>query len=262
MAEKQCHTSALPALRDTGLHASVHMQDGGLHISPVKVTQTPDMLQQSEGTKIVTNPERYSMGKTQEGHISSSSHEWNRGAPSSATDKAQPSKSEHDTDRELVDRIEGNIQEGKGHESSSPAPARSSHNVAKNSTMPSSIHRVTGQYDGSPVSTPRQVSKDDTEQATTTNPPAVVKATGKSASLQLKHTTSQTEIQIPDAMAKTPENPEIEETTGMTKTWLDLKPKCAICGAPPYPECPHEGESLQRALQQAQDRWLGVQRIR
>ncbi|GAB7331624.1 hypothetical protein MBLNU13_g02991t1 [Cladosporium sp. NU13] len=41
-----------------------------------------------------------------------------------------------------------------------------------------------------------------------------------------------------------------------------LEPSCAICGAPPYPECPHEGESLQRALQQAQDRWMGVQRIR
>ncbi|KAM0718799.1 hypothetical protein Q7P37_005870 [Cladosporium fusiforme] len=41
-----------------------------------------------------------------------------------------------------------------------------------------------------------------------------------------------------------------------------LDPRCAICGAPPFPECPHEGERLQLALQQAQERWAGVETIR
>lgn len=41
-----------------------------------------------------------------------------------------------------------------------------------------------------------------------------------------------------------------------------LDPRCAICGAPPFPECPHEGDRLQLALQQAQERWAGVERIR
>lgn len=40
-----------------------------------------------------------------------------------------------------------------------------------------------------------------------------------------------------------------------------LQPRCAICNAPPFPECHHEGERLELALHQAQDRWAGVQRI-
>ena len=52
------------------------------------------------------------------------------------------------------------------------------------------------------------------------------------------------------------------QSTSMSQIRPPLEPSCAICGAPPYPECPHEGESLQRALQEAQDRWTGVQRIR
>ncbi|EGP92566.1 uncharacterized protein MYCGRDRAFT_28154, partial [Zymoseptoria tritici IPO323] len=37
---------------------------------------------------------------------------------------------------------------------------------------------------------------------------------------------------------------------------------CAICGAPPDPECPHEGERLQLALNQAMERWDGLHKIR
>ena len=55
---------------------------------------------------------------------------------------------------------------------------------------------------------------------------------------------------------------DISSAAAMDQVRPPLEPSCAICGAPPYPECPHEGESLQRALQQAQDRWMGVQRIR
>lgn len=41
-----------------------------------------------------------------------------------------------------------------------------------------------------------------------------------------------------------------------------IEANCAICGAPPYPECPHEGERLELALDQAMQRWEGMQRIR
>lgn len=37
---------------------------------------------------------------------------------------------------------------------------------------------------------------------------------------------------------------------------------CAICGAPPFPECPHEGERLELALNQAWDRWIWTETIR
>ncbi|PPJ58244.1 hypothetical protein CBER1_08262 [Cercospora berteroae] len=37
---------------------------------------------------------------------------------------------------------------------------------------------------------------------------------------------------------------------------------CAICGAPPFPECPHEGESLNLALVQAYERWKGYEDMR
>ncbi|KAF7189374.1 hypothetical protein HII31_09352 [Pseudocercospora fuligena] len=40
------------------------------------------------------------------------------------------------------------------------------------------------------------------------------------------------------------------------------EPNCAICGAPPIPECPHEGERLELALGQAIERWAGFQAIR
>ncbi|KAK5125942.1 hypothetical protein LTR85_011297 [Meristemomyces frigidus] len=42
----------------------------------------------------------------------------------------------------------------------------------------------------------------------------------------------------------------------------DIDPSCAICGAPPFPECPHEGERMELALNQAQARWSGMQEIR
>ncbi|GAB7366204.1 hypothetical protein MBLNU230_g7764t1 [Neophaeotheca triangularis] len=35
----------------------------------------------------------------------------------------------------------------------------------------------------------------------------------------------------------------------------DVQASCAICGAPAYPECPHEGRSLELALDQAYQRW-------
>lgn len=37
---------------------------------------------------------------------------------------------------------------------------------------------------------------------------------------------------------------------------------CAICGAPPFPECLHEGERLELALTQALERWPGFNAIR
>jgi hypothetical protein len=42
----------------------------------------------------------------------------------------------------------------------------------------------------------------------------------------------------------------------------DVEANCAICGAPPYPECPHEGQRLELAMNQAQQRWAGTQAIR
>lgn len=42
----------------------------------------------------------------------------------------------------------------------------------------------------------------------------------------------------------------------------NIDASCAICGAPPYPECPHEGQRLELALDQAMQRWDGMQRIR
>lgn len=41
-----------------------------------------------------------------------------------------------------------------------------------------------------------------------------------------------------------------------------IEANCAICGGPPFPECPHERQRLVLALSQAMDRWSGVQRIR
>lgn len=36
----------------------------------------------------------------------------------------------------------------------------------------------------------------------------------------------------------------------------DVQASCAICGAPAYPqECPHEGQRLELALNQAYERW-------
>ncbi|CAK1357495.1 hypothetical protein CB0940_07775 [Cercospora beticola] len=37
---------------------------------------------------------------------------------------------------------------------------------------------------------------------------------------------------------------------------------CAICGAPPFPECPHEGERLELALNQAWERWAWTEQIK
>lgn len=42
----------------------------------------------------------------------------------------------------------------------------------------------------------------------------------------------------------------------------NIEANCAICGAPPNPECPHEGQRLELALEQAMQRWEGLQRIR
>lgn len=41
-----------------------------------------------------------------------------------------------------------------------------------------------------------------------------------------------------------------------------MEPCCAICGAPPFPECPDEGERLKIALRQAEERWTGIQEVR
>jgi hypothetical protein len=62
----------------------------------------------------------------------------------------------------------------------------------------------------------------------------------------------------------------LEETTRdrATDQWSDVaaeappEPSCAICGRHDVIDCPHEGERLELALQQAQDRWAGVLRIR
>ncbi|KAF2170021.1 hypothetical protein M409DRAFT_64404 [Zasmidium cellare ATCC 36951] len=43
---------------------------------------------------------------------------------------------------------------------------------------------------------------------------------------------------------------------------VEVEASCAICGAPPFPECPHEGQRLELALNQAMERWEGYQRIR
>ncbi|WPG99959.1 Hypothetical protein R9X50_00278200 [Acrodontium crateriforme] len=43
---------------------------------------------------------------------------------------------------------------------------------------------------------------------------------------------------------------------------MDVDASCAICGAPPYPECPHEGQRLELALTQAMDRWAGLASLR
>ena len=43
---------------------------------------------------------------------------------------------------------------------------------------------------------------------------------------------------------------------------MDVEASCAICGAPPYPECPHEGQRLQLALDQALERWGRLQATR
>ncbi|TKA34214.1 hypothetical protein B0A50_00194 [Salinomyces thailandicus] len=42
----------------------------------------------------------------------------------------------------------------------------------------------------------------------------------------------------------------------------DIDPSCAICGAPPFPECPHESQRLELALDQAQQRWEKMRSIR
>ncbi|KAK5133614.1 hypothetical protein LTR08_007562 [Meristemomyces frigidus] len=42
----------------------------------------------------------------------------------------------------------------------------------------------------------------------------------------------------------------------------DIEPSCAICGAPPYPTCPHEDERMELAIDQAQARWTAMQGIR
>ena len=43
---------------------------------------------------------------------------------------------------------------------------------------------------------------------------------------------------------------------------VDVEPGCAICGGHQYPECPHESDSLQLAVNQAFARWAGVKKIR
>jgi hypothetical protein len=49
----------------------------------------------------------------------------------------------------------------------------------------------------------------------------------------------------------------------MTGDLSDVEASCAICGAPPsIPECPHEGERLELALNQAFDRWIEKQRLK
>ncbi|TKA70626.1 hypothetical protein B0A55_07580 [Friedmanniomyces simplex] len=42
----------------------------------------------------------------------------------------------------------------------------------------------------------------------------------------------------------------------------NIEASCAICGARSYPECPHEGERLQIAFDQALARWTGMQMMR
>lgn len=48
----------------------------------------------------------------------------------------------------------------------------------------------------------------------------------------------------------------------MNAVSADIDPSCAICGAPPFPECPHESERMELALNQAQARWAGMMEIR
>jgi hypothetical protein len=50
----------------------------------------------------------------------------------------------------------------------------------------------------------------------------------------------------------------------VTDVSLTLEPSCAICGVPyaDGAECPHEAEALQKALEQALQRWDGYQRTR
>jgi len=49
---------------------------------------------------------------------------------------------------------------------------------------------------------------------------------------------------------------------GMAAVSGEIDPSCAICGAPPFPECPHESQRLELALDQAQQRWTAMQEIR
>lgn len=42
----------------------------------------------------------------------------------------------------------------------------------------------------------------------------------------------------------------------------EVEPSCAICGGRQYPECPHESDSLQLALNQAIARWAGMKKVR
>lgn len=42
----------------------------------------------------------------------------------------------------------------------------------------------------------------------------------------------------------------------------EIDASCAICGAPPWPECSHEGERLELAFNQAHARWSGMNIIR
>ncbi|KAK3115115.1 hypothetical protein LTR53_005892 [Teratosphaeriaceae sp. CCFEE 6253] len=39
---------------------------------------------------------------------------------------------------------------------------------------------------------------------------------------------------------------------------VNIEANCAICGAPPVPECPHESERLQLAFDQALGRWASI----
>ena len=48
----------------------------------------------------------------------------------------------------------------------------------------------------------------------------------------------------------------------MAMVQADIDPSCAICGAPPFPECAHEGQRMELAIDQAQARWTGLQEIR
>lgn len=49
---------------------------------------------------------------------------------------------------------------------------------------------------------------------------------------------------------------------GIVMATPEVEASCAICGAPPYPECPHEGERLEIALNQAMQKWSGFTAIR
>jgi hypothetical protein len=48
----------------------------------------------------------------------------------------------------------------------------------------------------------------------------------------------------------------------LTERHLQLEPCCAICTAPAQQDCAHEEDRLRIALDQAQDRWVGVKQIR